>query len=117
MKPSYGIYNDSNTDVTFETGVIKIERLKGIGIKNNFEGSVTLGKEDETINSASPIIYAICDNTTAIINNENGEIRFYDGKIVSVESVKKCFTNLLKNSEIVEETGNSNIVCYLKMCE
>ena len=117
MKPSYGIYNDSNTDVTFETGVIKIERLKGIGIKNNFEGSVTLGKEDETINSASPIIYAISDNTTAIINNENGEIRFYDGKIVSVESVKKCFTNLLKNSEIVEETGNSNIVCYLKMCE
>ena len=113
-KPSYGIYNDSKTDVTIETAVIKVERLKGVGIKNNFTGSITLGKEDNTINIAVPIIYAIADNTTAIENSEKGQICFYDGKIISISSVKDLFTKLLQNSEVVEEKGSSNVVCYLK---
>ena len=114
MKPSYGIYNDGKVDVVLESGIIKVERLKGVGIINNFDGSITIGKEDDNVNTSTPIIYAISDNTTAIINSEKGSINFYDGKIITLNSIKNVFTKILINYEIFEEIGNRNISTFLK---
>ena len=109
LKPSYGIYNDSNVEVIIEDATMKIERLKGVGIFNKKDGTVTLGKEDDNVNSATPIIYAISDNTTGIINNEKGKINFYDGRIITTSSIKNMITKVLFNYEIYEEL-NSNII-------
>ena len=119
MKPSYGIYNDSKVEVVLESGTIKVERLKGVGIINNFEGSITMGKEDDEVNTSTPIIYAISDNTTAIINSdsEKGEINFYDGKTITIQSIKNIFTGILKEHYVFEEIGANNVVSYLKKIE
>ena len=128
MKPSYGIYNDCHfiddnkedkgCEVIFESGTIKVERLKGVGIMNKVDGSITLGKDDDELNTSTPIIYAISDNTTAIINdNDKGEINFYDGKTISIESIKNIFTSLLKKHYVFEEVRANNVVSYLKMIE
>mgnify|MGYP000431267170 CR=1 FL=1 len=132
MKPSYGIYNDSEIDVNIEKATIKVERLKGVGILNNSIGSIVLGKNDETLNLATPIIYAISDNTTAIINtkapyansadsiatNEKyGNIKFYDGTMSTLVSIKNVVTVILDKHEIVENKGNSVINTILKIIE
>ena len=132
MKPSYGIYNDSEIDVNIEKATIKVERLKGVGILNNSIGSIVLGKNDETLNLATPIIYAISDNTTAIINtkapyansadsiatNEKyGNIKFYDGTISTLVSIKDVVTVILDKHEIVENKGYSVINTILKIIE
>ena len=132
MKPSYGIYNDSEIDVNIEKATIKVERLKGVGILNNSIGSIVLGKNDETLNLATPIIYAISDNTTAIINtkapyansadsiatNEKyGNIKFYDGTMSTLVSIKDVVTVILDKHEIVENKGNSVINTILKIIE
>ena len=122
MKSSYGIYNDSDKEIVIKTGVIKIERLKGVGILNNSKGTVTLGVDETTENkemdldTASPIIYAIADNTTAIINNnKDGKINFYDGRILTTDKVKDIITNILKNYEIFEELSSGNIITTLRL--
>ena len=114
-KTSYGIYNNSKTDVVLESGTIKVERLKGVGIINEIEGSITLGKNDDELNTSSPIIYAISDNTTAIVNsdNEKGEIKFYDGKTITIQSIKNIFTSLLDKHHVFEEIVGNNIAGYL----
>ena len=114
-KPSYGIYNNSKTDVVLESGTIKVERLKGVGIMNEIEGSITLGKNDDELNTSTPIIYAISDNTTAIVNsdNEKGEIKFYDGKTITIQSIKNIFTSLLDKHHVFEEIVGNNIAGYL----
>lgn len=109
LKQSYGIYNDSSTEVIIEDATIKIERLKGVGIFNKKDGTITLGKEDNNVSTATPIIYAISDNTTGIINNEKGKINFYDGRIITTSSIKNMITKVLFNHEIYEEL-NSNII-------
>ena len=132
MKPSYGIYNDSEIDVNIEKATIKVERLKGVGILNNSIGSIVLGKNDETLNLATPIIYAISDNTTAIINTKApsadsadsittkekyGNIKFYDGTMSTLVSIKDVVTVILDKHEIVENKGNSVINTILKIIE
>ena len=114
-KPSYGIYNDSNCEVVFESGTIKVERLKGVGIMNKIDGSITLGKDDDEVSISTPIIYAISDNTTAIVNSdsEKGEIKFYDGKTLTIQSIKNIFTALLKKHHVFEEVAGNNIASYL----
>lgn len=109
LKQSYGIYNDSSTEVIIEDATIKIKRLKGVGIFNKKDGTITLGKEDNNVSTATPIIYAISDNTTGIINNEKGKINFYDGRIITTSSIKNMITKVLFNHEIYEEL-NSNII-------
>ena len=132
MKPSYGIYNDSEIDVNIEKATIKVERLKGVGILNNSIGSIVLGKNDETLNLATPVIYAISDNTTAIINTKApsadsadsittkekyGNIKFYDGTMSTLVSIKDVVTVILDKHEIVENKGNSVINTILKIIE
>ena len=114
IQPSYGIVNDSKSEVIIESGTIKAERLKGVGISNKINGSITLGINDDKLNTSSPIIYAISDNTTAIANSEKGKINFYDGKTVTIESIKNIFTSILKNHYVFEEKRASNIASYLK---
>ena len=116
-KPSYAIYNDSNEEIKIETATIKVERLKGVGIINNKEGTITLGMEDETLNNASPIIYAITDYTTGIINSEKGEIAYYDGKMITINSIKKMITKILKDYEINESIESDIINTTLKLIE
>ena len=113
MKPSYGIYNDSEKNVTLEEATIKVERLKGVGIKNNAKGEIILGKEDEEYNSATPIIYAIADNTTALQNSENGKIDFYDGRFITHTSIKSLISKVLEKYEIIENLNEKNIVTLL----
>ena len=119
MKPSYGIFNDSNIEVNVEEVVIKVERLKGVGILNNLEGSIILGTDDETLDTSLPIIYAISDNTIAMVNTnvEKGKIKFYDGTINSVVAVKNIITDILENYEIVENIGEKVINTTLKKIE
>ena len=109
MKPSYGIYNDSEKEIIIEAVTIKVERLKGVGIFNGDNGIITLGIEDKTINSATPIIYAIADNTTALQNSTKGQINFYDGRFVTTSSVKDLITKILQNCGIVENVNQNNI--------
>ena len=115
LKPSYGIYNDSDSEVIIETATIKAERLKSVGIMNNAKGTVTLGVDESKdgkeieLNNASPIVYAISDNTTAIINNKDGIINFYDGRVLSTSTIKNMIVNVLNNYEIYEEL-NSNVI-------
>jgi len=119
MKPSYGIYNDSDIEVNIMEVIIKVERLKGIGILNNLEGSIILGTNDETLDTSLPIIYAISDNTTAIVNKnvEKGKIKYYDGAINTTVSIKNIITEILENSEIVENIGKEVINTTLKIIE
>ncbi|MBR1653742.1 MAG: hypothetical protein IJ690_02140, partial [Clostridia bacterium] len=123
MKSSYGIYNDSDSEVLIETATIKVERLKGVGILNNAKGTITLGYDesidDENIelNTASPIVYAIADNTTAIINSKEGTINFYDGKVLTTSSIKNIPTSVLKNYEIYEELSSNIISTALRLIE
>ena len=126
MKPSYGIYNDSKIDVNIEKATIKVERLKGVGILNNSTGSIVLGKDDGELNLATPVIYAISDNTTAIINvkapdeastEDYGNIKFYDGTMSTLVSIKDVITIVLDNHEIVENKGDSVINTILKVIE
>ena len=117
MKPSYGIYNNSTINVEIQTATITVERLKGVGMINKIAGSITLGIEDEEVNSASPVIYAISDNTTAIINSEEGQINFFDGRLSTLSSIKNVITKVLDNYEIVEEVGKSVINSILKLIE
>ena len=115
LKPSYGIYNDSDSEVIIETATIKAERLKSVGIMNNAKGTVTLGVDESKdgkeieLNNASPIVYAISDNTTAIINNKDGIINFYDGRVLTTSTIKNMIVNVLNNYEIYEEL-NSNVI-------
>ena len=115
LKPSYGIYNDSDSEVIIETATIKAERLKSVGIMNNTKGTVTLGVDESKdgkeieLNNASPIVYAISDNTTAIINNKDGIINFYDGRVLTTSTIKNMIVNVLNNYEIYEEL-NSNVI-------
>lgn len=115
LKPSYGIYNDSDSEVIIETATIKAERLKSVGIMNNAKGTVTFGVDESKdgkeieLNNASPIVYAISDNTTAIINNKDGIINFYDGRVLSTSTIKNMIVNVLNNYEIYEEL-NSNVI-------
>lgn len=115
LKPSYGIYNDSDSEVIIETATIKAERLKSVGIMNNTKGTVTFGVDESKdgkeieLNNASPIVYAISDNTTAIINNKDGIINFYDGRVLSTSTIKNMIVNVLNNYEIYEEL-NSNVI-------
>lgn len=121
MKPSYGIYNESKEEVQIKTATIKVERLKGVGIINNSEGTITLGVDESKegkeidLNTASPIIYAVADNTTALINSKEGKINFYDGKILSTSTIKNIITNVLENYEINEEFNSNNIIATLKL--
>ena len=123
MKPSYGIYNESKKEVQIKTATIKVERLKGVGIINNSEGTITLGVDESKdgkeidLNTASPIIYAIADNTTALINSKKGKINFYDGRILSTSTIKNIITNVLNNYEIDEEFDSNNICAFLKLIE
>ncbi|MBE5805572.1 MAG: hypothetical protein E7313_02485 [Clostridiales bacterium] len=116
MKLSYGIYNNAEIDVNLEEVVIKVERLKGIGIYNNSAGSIVLGKLDDVVNVATPIIYAIADNTTAIVNvdTESGKIKFYDGTLSTLVSIKSIITDILENYEIFESIGENVINTILK---
>ena len=102
MKPSYGIYNDAETEIVIEAVTIQVERLKGVGIRNNTSGTITLGIEDETITTATPTINAVADNTTALQNSEKGQINFYDGNFVTLTSVKEDIGKIPKMSEIQE---------------
>ena len=54
-------------------------------------------------------MYAISDNTTAIINNKDGIINFYDGRVLSTSTIKNMIVNVLNNYEIYEEL-NSNVI-------
>ena len=109
MKPSYGIYNDAETEIVIEAVTIQVERLKGVGIRNNTSGTITLGIEDETITTATPTINAVADNTTALQNSEKGQINFYDGNFVTLTSVKENIDKIPKMSEI-QETINKTIM-------
>ena len=102
MKPSYGIYNDAETEIVIEAVTIQVERLKGVGIRNNASGTITLGIEDETITTATPTINAVADNTTALQNSEKGQINFYDGNFITQTSVKENIDIIPKMSEIQE---------------
>jgi len=119
MKSSYGIYNNAEIDVNLEEVVIKVERLKGIGIYNNSAGSIVLGKLDDVVNVATPIIYAIADNTTAIVNvdTESGKIKFYDGTLSTLVSIKALITDVLENYELFENIGENVINTILKEIE
>ena len=117
MKPSYGIYNDSNKEVQINTAVIKVERLKGIGICNNSNGIITLGIENDTVNEASPIVYAIADYSKGIVNSEKGIINYYDGKTLTLSSVKDMITNVLRNYRINEDVGEKVINTTLVLIE
>ena len=108
-KPSYGIYNDAETEIVIEAVTIQVERLKGVGIRNNTSGTITLGIEDETITTATPTINAVADNTTALQNSEKGKINFYDGNFATQTSVKEDIGKIPKMSEI-QETINKTIV-------
>ncbi len=113
MKPSYGIFNDALGNVILERATIKVERLKSIGIKNNATGEISLGKVDEKYDSATPIIYAISDNTTALQNNKNGKINFYDGRFVTQTPIKSLISRILEKYEIIEKVNEKNIVTLL----
>ena len=113
MKPSYGIFNDSSENAILEQATIKVERLKSIGIKNNATGEITLGKEDENYDSATPIIYAISDNTTALQNSKNGKINFYDGRFITQTSIKSLISRILEKYEIIEKFNEKSIVTLL----
>lgn len=117
MKPSYGIYNNSSINVELQTATIKVERLNGVGIINKLDGTITFGIEDSSVSFATPIIYAIQDNTTAIINSENGNINFYDGRITALSSLKELVTNVLTNYELYEEIDGKIINTVLKEVE
>ena len=134
MKPSYGVYNDSKSlNVVIETAVIKAERLKSVAIMNASEGEITLGVDEleglddselsedsevsEDVSDSSPIIYAIADNTTAIINSGKGKINFYDGKILTTSTIKNVVNNVLKNYEIYEELSSKFISSTLRLIE
>ena len=117
MKPSYGVYNNSKINVEIQTATIKVERLKGVGILNKLDGSITLGIEDSEVSVASPIVYAISDNTTAIVNSGNGHINFFDGRLSTLSSIKDVISKVLENYEIVEEIGESIVNTTLKLIE
>ena len=110
-KPSYGIYNKANIEVNLEKVIIKAERLKSIGVCNNSEGAIVLGKNDGTVTQATPIIYAITDYTSAIanINNKKGKIKFYDGTFSTLNSIKELITDVLENYKMSEDSGNNVI--------
>ena len=118
MKSSYGIFNEGKSNITMESGVINVERLKGVGILNNSSGSIILGnKDDGEVNTARPTIYAIKDHTTAIINSSNGNIYFYDGRFCTFETVKNAINNVLENYVLSEEGGSDVINTILKAVE
>ena len=119
IKPSYGIYNNSNIPVNIEEIVMKVERLKAIGILNNAEGKIVMGKKDEILTEDSPIIYATSDNTIAIVNAnaQKGKVEFYDGSFVTTKSVADQITDVLENYEIFEFVNNGTIKCTLRRKE
>jgi len=121
MKSSYGIYNNSAINTVIDTTTITVERLKGIGIRNSITGQITLGNNTNAYNATTPIISAIEDHTTAIVNDTEGEqkgvINMYDGKIESKESIKAVITNVLDNYEIIEENVENVINTYLSAVE
>ena len=117
MKSSYGIYNNSGINVDIQTATITVERLKGVGIFNAGSGSIILGKLDEQLNSASPIIYAIADNTTAMVNSGNGGISYFDGRFSTLGSIKEVISTVLEGYEIVEEVGENVVSSFLELIE
>ena len=88
-----------------------------MGILNKINGSVTLGIEDSEVSTATPIVYAISDNTTAIVNSGNGNINFYDGRLSTLSSIKEVITKVLESYELVEEIGENIINATLKVIE
>lgn len=119
IKPSYGIYNDGNISVNIEGLTMKVERLKGIGIQNNAEGVITIGKNDGVINEFNPIIYATSDNTTAIVNvnTQKGRIKFYDGSFITTNSIKNEITDVLEGYEVFEVENDGKIKSSLRHTE
>ncbi|HBC84049.1 MAG TPA: hypothetical protein DCZ30_00910 [Clostridiales bacterium] len=119
MKPSYGIYNNSNISVNIEGLTMKVERLKGVGIQNNAEGIINIGKKDEILNESNPIIYATSDNTTAIvnINKQKGKIKFYNGSFITTKSIKNEITDVLENYQVYEINDNVIIKSVLSRKE
>ena len=73
--------------------------------------------EDENVSNATPIIYAIADNTTAIVSNKSGNINFYDGRAVTSNSIKNIITKVLTNYEIWEEVNKNVVTTTLKLIE
>ena len=115
MKPSYGIYNESENPLEIEKATVKVERIKSVGIRNEGKGVINLGKDDEELSTSLPIIYAIADNTTAIMNSEEGNINFYDGKILTTSSVRNIITKVLDNYEIFEQINSKFIDITLRL--
>ena len=114
MKESYGICNDANTNVVLETATLKVERIKGVGILNKSKGSIILGKNDGTYNPSKPIVQAIKDHTTTVVNKGSGEIVMYDGKVSSEFSISNVITKVLEHYELNEENSSSYIITTLK---
>ena len=101
--------------VTFENGTI--EALDKNTTCLNNEGIVNLGIEDSEVSTETPEINATILGTTAIKNNENGKINFYDGRILTTSTITNIVTNVLKNYEIYEELNSSIIKATLKLAE
>ena len=113
FKSSYGIYNEADIDVHVEDAVIVVNRLKSVGIQNNSKGNVILGKDDNDVDCARPIIYAMQDNARVVeidlSNKDNGKIIVFDGRFVGYITVKKKLKTEL-NNYYVREDKNGRIV-------
>ena len=65
----------------------------------------------------APVIQAIADNSTAIVNSKNGKINFYDGKMITKASIKSIFTKWLEKYEVVEDISKNIVNTFLRLIE
>ena len=107
------IYNTGT--LTIEKAIIRVEKKNGIGILNKEKGVVTLGNQEDEYDSTEPIIYATSKGATAIVNSREGEINFYDGRIITTSSIKNMITRVLSNYKINEELSSELINTTLQL--
>ena len=121
FKSSYGIYNEADIDVYVEDAVIVVNRLKSVGIQNNSKGNVILGKNDNDVDCARPIIYAMQDDTSAVeidlSEKDNGKIVFFDGRVVGRVPIKNKLKSELNNFYVHEDKNGRIVTTILNEIE
>ena len=122
----YGIYTETGNAI-IKSGNIDVEGLNSYGVYlksgsvtlgvPEVPGSATYGKENADVSITSPLIQSLgSTNAVGIMNeNNNGAIRYYDGKVVAINTTLSDEPNeveyLYEPKEFIdEETGYKYVI-------
>ena len=91
-----GLYNNSTGTIILTGGTVESNIQ---GISNATTGTITIGENDGTVSTTSPVIISTATTNTyyGVANNAGGTLNFYDGKIVSEHGVGYTISGNVNN--------------------